>query len=47
MARSCGADPGAMTGLEALDLEAYLEAADLGRDPRLGRRGVPEPILEE
>lgn len=47
MARSCGADPEAMTAGDGADLEAYLEATDVGRDPRLGRRMTGERILEE
>ncbi len=47
MARSCGADPEAMTGRDGEDLEAYLEACDLGRDPRLGRRTIPEAVIGE
>jgi hypothetical protein len=36
-----------MSVLDGLDLEDHLQACDLGRDPRLGRRTTGERILEE
>jgi hypothetical protein len=47
MARSCGADPEAMAVRDGEDLEAYLVAADHGRDARLGRRLVEEEVIED